>query len=186
MIRFLTSLVILLPLGAMSCGGDTDDGDSDASGVTVCSQLVSKLESCNLAQRSGATCSGYTFDDEHERCVMRCMAQAQCVTLRSLLCNDGQYDPNDRALNCILACNQQRPTFQCADGSGQYTENDKCDYFEDCDDASDEANCPVFQCGDGREILEADKCDGFPDCLGGEDEEGCPEGRDAPVELTCG
>jgi hypothetical protein len=69
--------------------------------------------------------------------------------------------------------------FTCADGM-QIPETWQCDEEADCDDASDEQDCPSFTCDDGSEVLLSSQCDSVPNCEDFSDE------RDCPNQFTCG
>ena len=80
----------------------------------------------------------------------------------SLVCEEGQ-----------IACN---------DGSKCIAEMDRCDFFQDCDDNSDEENCDSETTCSDDEFLCADDdicypssywCDGQEDCFDGSDEASC-------------
>ena len=42
--------------------------------------------------------------------------------------------------------------YTCDDGDTEYTDYEKCDGYQDCEDGADEADCPVFPCDSGQEI----------------------------------
>ena len=67
------------------------------------------------------------------------------------------------------------------------SEAERCDYFSDCGDNSDEAGCDLpceadvfFQCVEGGCVDLTWKCDGFEDCFDGSDERGCPSSTAKP------
>lgn len=87
----------------------------------------------------------------------------------------------------------------CDDGSKCYAEADRCDFFPDCDDNSDEQNCEsTTTCDDDEFLCEEDDvcypssywCDGQMDCSDGSDEESCSgptggSGCESSSEFTC-
>ncbi|XP_066593540.1 basement membrane-specific heparan sulfate proteoglycan core protein [Prorops nasuta] len=69
---------------------------------------------------------------------------------------------------------------RCSDGSRYICSIQKCDGTPDCDDASDEHNCPhpgcssgEFACDVSRCILEYQRCNFVQDCQDGSDEHDC-------------
>lgn len=62
--------------------------------------------------------------------------------------------------------------FACGDGM-QIPETYQCNGEPDCDDGSDEQNCPTFMCADGSDVLLNQQCDLSIDCPDASDEQGC-------------
>ncbi|HFE47619.1 MAG TPA: hypothetical protein ENJ18_19375 [Nannocystis exedens] len=68
-------------------------------------------------------------------------------------------------------CRGAQP-FTCGSGE-QIPDTWLCDLADDCEDGSDESECPVFICESGDEIPADWQCDGAVDCPDGDDEVGC-------------
>lgn len=89
-----------------------------------------------------------------------------------------------------LTCGQTAP-FAC--GSGEtIPESWSCDFNIDCEDGSDERDCPgAFLCDDGATLIpENFECDSIDDCPDQSDETGCPtfmcnSGNVLPLPLRC-
>ena len=83
----------------------------------------------------------------------------------------------------------------CTDGSGCISTLDRCDFFQDCADNSDEENCDdgdAATCADDEFLCVDDdicyptsyRCDGHPDCSDASDEQSC-ESCDIELETCC-
>jgi hypothetical protein len=147
---------------AFACGGGGGGGDDLAA-------YFAKLRSCELISEGRIAESGSVPDDQ--RCLLRCIQNGSCADLQSLICTE------DTTLvdTCFEECAED---LMCDGGT---VKGLSCDGFPDCEDESDEANCPTFGCTDGSQIPEAYKCDGEADCPSGNDESNCPAGS----EFTC-
>jgi len=82
--------------------------------------------------------------------------------------------------NITLVCDEGQ--VPCNDSSMCIAEMDRCDFFQDCDDNSDEENCDYETvCGEDEFLCDDDHicypssywCDGQPDCFDGSDEQSC-------------
>jgi hypothetical protein len=164
---------MLLSLAAWSCSS----GSATPSGSGFCGRFISKVNGCGFtksAAEAGGDCEEPA--DSEEICQADCFLGLTCEAYVDLYCRG-----NISVLGtCITKC--EPPPFFCGSGE-QIPANDRCDGFEQCSDASDEAGCPTFACADGSTIPLDDQCDGFPHCPDSSDENGCPG---APPPFDCG
>ncbi|KAG2466656.1 LRP2 protein, partial [Polypterus senegalus] len=195
------------------CDGDLDcaDGSDEEHCRANCSkpghfQCLDKKKCLKLKQ----VCDGVPQCDDQsdeaqckkpvEDCGFFC-GNGRCLPAH-VKC-DGKQDCADGAdeRNCVpkiisvatsspppLTC--PSPSSPCLDQKGCVTLEQTCNGVNDCQDGSDEANCPVrpckkpgfFQCADGKCIEEQLVCDGFRHCPSGSDEQNCPV---SPCAFTC-
>jgi len=120
-------------------------------------------------------------------CYFDCVATISCDTMATGVCSDDDSESTayDRAMGaCYADC---IPLFTCGDGD-TVTYDLVCNGDSNCDDGSDEADCPTvstdkFDCADGGQVSVTYRCDGSLDCNDGSDEEECPEFRCATGEV---
>jgi Low-density lipoprotein receptor domain class A len=158
---------------------------SGCNSKSACEQAESKLRSCGLLGAGNSSCGGDV--PENIDCLAGCIKSASCTQLDDAFCQD----ENGPVETCQSAC--QTPSAgqdkACGDG-GKYSESDRCDGFEFCDNGADELGCPVFACKSGEKVPETSKCDGEDDCADSSDELGCPvfackDGEKIPADFKC-
>ena len=182
----LWGLLLASLLGA-ACGED-EGGPGGA-----CATGNERLRACGLLSDGTPRCTVGPDEREEASCTQSCLAGAECATLSSILCS-GQTPSNQDAANlseCISRCAEQFG-FPCTGPYGNAVPTSfVCDGEADCLDASDEAGCEQFDCGDGQSVVAAWFCDGLPDCSDGSDEGAgcehfsCASGTLVPLSFQC-
>ncbi len=153
-----------------------------------CGAVRAKAESCGLEfTLHNETCT--EPDNDEDRCVSTCVAQASCSELTAVACDSAA--PGLGA--CMSDC---EPKFTCTDGT-EIPASYECDAYQDCTDNSDEHGaCPQpYTCSDGEQIPANYYCDGYNDCTDGGDEGttcpnyeppfACGDGEEIPASYKC-
>ena len=162
--RGTTGILVLAALVLASCSKQDGDGG-------VCGEYTDLLRSCDIVGPGTVNCRDVYRDDPQSQCETACKLAAPCDELRTLACT---LSTTGETAACLEGCSSTYG-FTCVDGSGILPMWQRCDTWEDCDDASDETGCPTYDCPDGSyTILETEVCDGFVDCDDETDEMGCP------------
>lgn len=147
-----------------------------------------------------------TAQDPYQMCVAQCVSASSCETLEHLVCGGDESPLDSCHMQCLQAhgytCGGQLippkyvcdgyndcfeggsdeldcpPDFVCADGS-TLPPAYRCNEQVDCDDASDEADCPtatIFTCANGELIPASSVCNFMMDCADASDEsDGCAQ-----------
>lgn len=173
-IRRVAVTWLVLGAVALGCGG----GTSGSSGGGLCTQYAAKLQQCGFT-KSAPALSGECEEptDAEVKCSSACILGLSCGDFSDLYC---AASVSSGVLECVDKC--QSPPFQCTDGT-IVSDSSRCDGYDDCADASDEAGCPTFKCANGQEVNDGAKCDGYAECSDGSDEAGCPTFQCASGEV---
>jgi hypothetical protein len=172
-----------------SCEDGSDEPD------TACERLSSVLRNCGVLSPGSLQCEVAAGAQKLNDCLTDCLAAANCETVETVVCTDQGLTTTDalRLDDCALQCNE-RFGFRCSDAlGGQSTipPDYVCDGEADCADASDEAGCELFDCGDGQQVVADFFCDGYADCTNERDEGSgcehfiCPDGTSLPASYRC-
>jgi hypothetical protein len=164
-----------LHLIAVAACSSSDSDPEDDSVESFCAVLEERGRSCG-ALSAGRLGGCVTYGDAAERCEARCLTQASCDAVETLLCTG-----LGSAARCLDEC-IGLTVFACADGT-TLPPWSRCDGQEECSGAEDEAGCSSddwFKCRNVDQTIDRQKlCDDVPDCSDESDEVAC-----APV-LTC-
>ncbi|XP_033635048.1 sortilin-related receptor-like [Asterias rubens] len=151
-------------------------GDYQCNNGHGCYYSFQKCDSYN-------ECDDKSDDLNCEKCniynTFYCPSSRQCVS-KDKVC-DGSQDclngEDEDVTYCSIHCVSGVGDYQCNDGNGCYSDFDKCNYYNTCDDKSDDLNCDSctgtlsFYCPSSRQCVSTFMvCDGNLDCLNGEDE----------------
>jgi len=134
-----------------------------------CVSAMRKLEACGLLSTGEYDCRFMTSPEDV--CTSECMINESCGTLEDAICAQ-ELAPS--LMQCLETCRQYM--FLCDDGA-TITTDWVCDGHLDCEDGSDEVECPeppVFECGDGDHVRDVERCNDVENCNNGADEVGCP------------
>jgi hypothetical protein len=162
----------LAGLGAL--GGCEDEETAPGDTAAICSELTTRLRSCELLSEGEVDCRIFERGG-YGACVIECVRAASCDEIRAQTCDDADNPYSRCKGNCEF---QAFGRFNC--GDGQFVDIDyRCDDDPDCSNGADERDCDApeatFDCGDGGRVGLDEQCDGISACSNGRDEEGCPQ-----------
>jgi hypothetical protein len=153
------------------------------------------MRECGLLGTGATNCDVSEEQRASAGCALDCLSKVDCDTLTRFACSETAPATADAASfnDCVTQC-AEKFGFHCVAPQGGPTAvppDFVCDGEPDCADASDEAGCAQFDCGNGEQVPAIWFCDGAPDC-GNANDEGdgcehfsCADGSEVPASFQC-
>ena len=117
--------------GGTGATGGQDTGGGTGSTIT-CDDVNARALLCGLSV------SGCNDGTPEEQCELGCYVAATCEELQGLV--DGELTVRSPTAQCLVECSP--PYFRCYDDAFAIPGDWACNGLEQCDDGSDEADCP--------------------------------------------
>ncbi|XP_067001338.2 low-density lipoprotein receptor-related protein 12 isoform X2 [Anabrus simplex] len=146
---------------------------------------------CDYCGKGEALCSSSVPRCYNPRLERMC-SLSRCFNPRQQRC-DGKVDCpfGEDEVGCDPRCGRK---IKCNSGVGCYPPSQRCNDQSNCEDDSDEADCPrdlcilmqgMFQCDNGRCIHEREWCNGIDNCLDNSDEQNCIKNSVITAAIMC-
>lgn len=149
-----------------------------------CDVLSARARECGIIGTGDFDCLGLTHP-----CVMLCAQRLPCHELSDVLC--GTIGDDAPFWGCVYNCSAGPGGYVCQSDGLAISRQQFCDGVADCEDGSDERDCPAMVCDDWQTVVPQERiCDNRADCEFKEDEEDCPkfvcdDGSELPHEVRC-